>query len=104
MKILIADKSSPVCTRILNDAGHTVDVNTGLSSEELRGIIGEYHGLVVRSATKVTAEILAVAKKLKVVGRAGTGVDNIDLESARKHDVVVMNTPGGNSNAEASSL
>ena len=64
MKILIADKSSPVCTRILNDAGHTVDVNTGLSSEELRGIIGEYHGLVVRSATKVTAEILAVAKKL----------------------------------------
>jgi len=101
MKILIADKSSPVCTRILTDAGHTVDVNTGLSSEELKGIIGDYHGLVVRSATKVTADILSAANQLKVVGRAGTGVDNIDLDAASQHDVVVMNTPGGNSNAVA---
>ncbi len=101
MKILISDKSSPSCEKILREAGHSVDVKTDLSPQELKNIIGEYHGLIVRSATKVTADIIQSARNLKVIGRAGTGVDNIDLEAARKRDIVVMNTPGGNSNAVA---
>lgn len=101
MKVLISDKSSPVCEKILREAGHSVDVKTDLSPEELRNTIGDYHGLIVRSATKVTVDIIHAAKNLKVIGRAGTGVDNIDLEAARKQDIVVMNTPGGNSNAVA---
>lgn len=101
MKILISDKSSPRCAELLREAGHEVDENTGLSPEELKSIIGDYHGLVIRSATKVTAEILDAATNLKVVGRAGTGVDNVDLDAATRNEVVVMNTPGGNSNAVA---
>ena len=79
MRILIADKSSPVCATILREAGHDVDVNTGLSPEELKAIIADYHGIVVRSATKLTPELIEAATNLRVVGRAGTGVDNIDL-------------------------
>ncbi|MEI6178415.1 MAG: phosphoglycerate dehydrogenase [Verrucomicrobiota bacterium] len=79
-----------------NAAGISVDVNTGLKPEELLKIIGEYHGLVVRSQTKVTPEVFAAAKNLKVIGRAGVGVDNIDRASATDHGVVVMNTPSGN--------
>ncbi|MEZ4763165.1 MAG: hydroxyacid dehydrogenase [Calditrichia bacterium] len=101
MKILISDKSSSVCEQILRDAGHDVDVNTGLSPDELAKIIPAYHGLIVRSATKVTREIIDAAKSLKLIGRAGTGVDNIDVAYARERDIVVMNTPGGNSNAVA---
>ncbi|MEJ2285175.1 MAG: phosphoglycerate dehydrogenase [Desulfobacterales bacterium] len=73
-----------------------MDVNTGLAAEELKKIIGEYDGLVIRSATKVTEEILEAAKKLKVVGRAGIGLDNVDIPAATKRGVVVMNTPTGN--------
>ncbi len=101
MKILISDKSSPICAEILREAGHEVDENTGLSPDELKSIIGNYDGLIVRSATKVTADILASAANLKVIGRAGTGVDNIDIAAAANQNVVVMNTPGGNSNAVA---
>jgi len=101
MKILISDKSSPKCAEILKAAGHEVDEIFGLPPEELKNIIGIFDGLIVRSATKVTAEILNAAKKLKVIGRAGTGVDNIDVKAASLKGVVVMNAPGGNSNAVA---
>ncbi len=81
--------------------GFKVDVKTGLAPEALIEAIGEYDGLVVRSATKVSAKVLAAAEKLKVVGRAGTGVDNIDIAEATRRGIVVMNTPGGNSEAAA---
>lgn len=97
MKVLISDKVDAGCAAILQEGGIEVDVNTGLSPEELLGTIGDYDGLVVRSATKVTAAVLEQAGKLRVIGRAGAGVDNIDTEAATRHGVVVMNTPGGNS-------
>lgn len=101
MKILISDKTSPLCAQILKEAGHQVDEKPGLSPEELKAIIGEYDGLIVRSATKVTADIIEAARNLKVIGRAGSGVDNIDLKAAEARGIVVMNTPGGNTNAVA---
>ena len=98
MKVLISDKMDPRCVEILeaND-GIAVDVRSGLSPNALLDCIGDYEGLVVRSATKVTAEVLAAAPRLRVIGRAGTGFDNIDVEAATRHGVIVMNTPGGNS-------
>ena len=101
MKILISDKTAPICAEMLRSAGHEVDENTGLSADQLKEIIGDYDGLVVRSATKVTADILGAADNLKVIGRAGTGVDNIDTGFAASRNIVVMNAPGGNSNAVA---
>jgi D-3-phosphoglycerate dehydrogenase len=74
-----------------------VDVKTGLSKDELLGIIGDYDGLAIRSATKVTAEVIKAAKRLKVVGRAGIGVDNVDIPAATAAGIIVMNTPFGNS-------
>ena len=99
MKILISDKSSPACGEVLRQAGHTVDEKFGLPPEELLSIIGEYDGLIVRSATKVTLEVIKAAKNLKVIGRAGSGVDNIDVKAAVDNDIVVMNIPGANTNA-----
>jgi D-3-phosphoglycerate dehydrogenase len=99
MKILISDKSSPACGNIMREAGHTVDEKFGLSPDELKKIIGEYDGMVVRSATKVTADLINSAQKLKVIGRAGSGVDNIDVKAAAAKNIIVMNTPGGNTNA-----
>ena len=96
MKVLISDSISPKCIEILKAAGLEVDVKTGLKPEELKAIIGKYHGLVIRSATKVTAEIIGAATNLKVVGRAGSGLDNVDKVTASKKGIVVMNTPGGN--------
>ena len=97
MKILISDSMSAKAVEVLkNTPGLDVDVITGLKPEELKAKIKDYHGLVVRSATKVTAEILEAAENLKVIGRAGTGVDNVDMPAATKKGVVVMNTPGGN--------
>lgn len=101
MKILISDKTSPKAAEVLRKAGHHVDEKFGISAEELKSIIAEYDGLIVRSATKVTADIIEAAKNLKVIGRAGTGVDNIDLVAAGKKNIVVMNTPGANTNAVA---
>jgi len=95
-KVLISDNISSKCVEILKDAGLEVDIKTGLKPEELKAIIGEYSGLVIRSATKVTAEIIDAATKLKVVGRAGSGLDNVDKAAASKKGIVVMNTPGGN--------
>jgi D-3-phosphoglycerate dehydrogenase len=95
-KVLISDKLSPAAVAIFRSRGIEADVKTGLSPAELREIIGQYDGLAIRSATKVTREVLEVAPKLKVVGRAGIGVDNVDVKSATAAGVVVMNTPYGN--------
>ena len=98
MRILISDDLSPEAKTILERIpGAQVDFKVGLKPAELREIIGGYDALAVRSATKVTADILAAAPKLRVIGRAGTGVDNIDLGAATRRGVVVMNAPGGNS-------
>src|SRR5947208_11259158 len=95
-KVLISDELSPRAVEIFAERGCDVDFKPGLKPAELRAMIGNYEGLAIRSATKVTAEVLAEAKKLKVVGRAGIGVDNVDIKSATAHGVVVMNTPFGN--------
>lgn len=96
MRVLVSDNISQKGVDILKKAGLDVDVKTGLKPEELKSIIGEYDALIIRSATKVTAEIIDAADKLKVIGRAGTGVDNVDKVAATKKGIVVMNTPGGN--------
>ena len=96
-KVLISDNLSPRAVEIFKRRGVDVDVKTGLKASELKAIIGRYDGLAVRSATKVTAEILAVAPQLKIIGRAGIGVDNIDVPTATQRGIVVMNTPFGNS-------
>src|SRR5579862_5790636 len=95
-KVLISDKLSPAAMEIFRRRGVEVDLKPGLSPTELRAIIAPYDGLAVRSATKVTRELLDVATQLKVVGRAGIGVDNVDIRSATARGVVVMNTPHGN--------
>ncbi len=98
MRVLVADDLSEDGVAILRKApGLQVDVKTGLKPAELVEIIGDYDALAVRSATKVTAPVFEAAKKLKVVGRAGVGVDNIDLAAASRRGVVVMNAPGGSS-------
>jgi D-3-phosphoglycerate dehydrogenase len=96
-RVLIADELSPAAVAVLEDHDILVDVQTGLSEADLAAVIGPYDGLAVRSATKVTAPVLAAAGNLKVIGRAGIGVDNIDLDAATSRGVVVMNTPFGNS-------
>ncbi len=98
MKILISDNLSKLGVEILRrNENFQVDVNTGLKPEELKAIIGQYHGLIVRSETKVTADIIAAADNLKVIGRAGSGVDNIDVKAATARGIIVMNAAGGNS-------
>jgi D-3-phosphoglycerate dehydrogenase / 2-oxoglutarate reductase len=97
MKVLVSDSLSEKGVAILEEAhGIEVDVNTGLTPEELKGIIGQYQGLIIRSATKVTADIIEAAHNLKVIGRAGIGLDNVDIPAASKRGIVVMNTPEGN--------
>jgi D-3-phosphoglycerate dehydrogenase / 2-oxoglutarate reductase len=96
MKVLISDKLSPAAVEIFRSRGIETDVKTGLSPAELRAVIADYDGLAIRSTSKVTKELLDAAPKLKVVGRAGIGVDNVDVKSATARGVVVMNTPYGN--------
>jgi D-3-phosphoglycerate dehydrogenase len=97
MKVLVSDNLGDVGIKMFQaDAGIEVDVKIGLTPAELKSIIGEYEALVIRSATKVTEDILEAGVKLKVVGRAGIGLDNVDIPAATKHGVVVMNTPTGN--------
>src|SRR3954463_15071218 len=96
VKVLISDKLSPAAVDIFRRRGVEVDLKPGLAPAELRAIIGDYDGLAIRSATKVTKELLDAAPKLRVVGRAGIGVDNVDIKSATARGVVVMNTPQGN--------
>src|SRR6202161_3933689 len=96
-KVLISDQMDPKAAEIFRANGVEVDEKVGLSKDDLKAIIGQYDGLAIRSATKVTAEMLEAATNLKVIGRAGIGVDNIDIPAATAAGVVVMNTPFGNS-------
>src|SRR5688572_15753614 len=96
MKILVSDSLSKQGVEILQKAGFAVDVKTKLPKDELLKEIRQYDGLIVRSGTKVTAELIAAADRLKVVGRAGSGLDNVDTQAATRRGIVVMNTPGGN--------
>lgn len=96
-KILVSDPISDLGIQQLTEASDvTVDKKTGLSEDELIAIIGEYDGLLVRSQTTVTEKIIEAGSKLKVIGRAGVGVDNINLEASTKRGVVVINAPDGN--------
>ncbi|MGP0094252.1 MAG: phosphoglycerate dehydrogenase [Xanthobacteraceae bacterium] len=96
-KVLISDKLSPAAVQIFKDRGIDADVKTGLDKDQLAAVIGDYDGLAIRSATKVTAKLLGAAGKLKVIGRAGIGVDNVDIPAATAKGIIVMNTPFGNS-------
>jgi len=96
-KVLISDKMDPNAATIFRARGCEVDEITGKTPEELKAIIGQYDGLAIRSSTKVTKELLEAAPNLKVIGRAGIGVDNVDIPSASAKGVAVMNTPFGNS-------
>src|SRR5690348_7172473 len=96
-RVLISDKLSPAAVQIFADRGLETVVKAGLDKDQLADMIGEFDGLAIRSATKVTAKLLDRAKQLKVVGRAGIGVDNVDLAAATAKGVIVMNTPYGNS-------
>ena len=96
-RVLISDKMSPLAEGCFKARGIEVEVKTGMSSQELIACIGDYDGLAVRSATKVRQAVFEAAKNLKVIGRAGIGVDNIDTNEATQRGIVVMNTPLGNS-------
>jgi D-3-phosphoglycerate dehydrogenase len=100
-KVLISDSLSPQAISVLKEAGIDVDVKIDLSESDLIAIIGDYDGIAIRSSTKLNAKVLASATKLKVIGRAGIGVDNIDIPAATAKGVQVMNTPFGNSTATA---
>ncbi|HCX15013.1 MAG TPA: phosphoglycerate dehydrogenase, partial [Rhodospirillaceae bacterium] len=95
-KVLISDKLSSSAVEVFKNRKLDVDIKTDLSPKELVEIIGEYDGLAIRSNTKVTGKVLSAATKLKVIGRAGIGVDNVDVEAATARGVAVMNTPFGN--------
>lgn len=96
MKILITDSVDPRCCEILNSEGFEVDYRPGIPAEEIKKAISDAAALIVRSQTAVSPEILNGAKMLKIVGRAGAGVDNIDVDAATRRGIIVMNTPGGN--------
>jgi D-3-phosphoglycerate dehydrogenase / 2-oxoglutarate reductase len=96
-RVLIADKLSPAAVEIFKARGVEADIKTGLSKDELLAIIADYDGLAVRSATKADKDVIAAARSLKVIGRAGIGVDNVDIPAATAAGIVVMNTPFGNS-------
>ncbi|PPR44312.1 MAG: Hydroxypyruvate reductase [Alphaproteobacteria bacterium MarineAlpha5_Bin8] len=100
-KVLISDTLDSVAEKILLSNKIKVDVQTNFTEEQLIQKVSNYDGLIVRSATKVTKEVISGAKNLKIIGRAGAGVDNIDLKAAKEKDIIVMNTPGGNTNATA---
>ena len=96
-KVLITDELSPRALDIFRSRGVEADVRVGLNKADLVNIIVDYDGLAVRSATKADKDVIAAAKRLKVIGRAGIGVDNIDIAAATARGIVVMNTPFGNS-------
>src|SRR5262249_43708492 len=98
-KGLISDALSPAAVQIFKDRGLAVEVQPklGADKEKLAELVGDFDGLAIRSATKVTPKILERAKSLKVIGRAGIGVDNVDIPAATAKGVIVMNTPFGNS-------
>jgi len=97
MKVLISDKLPPVAVETLSSYPDIeADNKPGLAPEELKSIIGAYEGIIIRSGTKLTADVLELADKLKVIARAGVGVDNVDVKAASRKGIIVMNTPGGN--------
>jgi D-3-phosphoglycerate dehydrogenase len=97
MKVLVSDPLAEIGIKLLQETpGIEVDINTDLTPEELTGIIDQYHALIIRSSTRVTADIIEAAGNLKVIGRAGIGLDNVDVPAASKSGIVVMNTPEGN--------
>lgn len=100
-KVLVSDKIANDCLEAFKGKGVEVTYKPGLSKTELLDIIPEYNGIIVRSATKVTADVIKAAVNLEIIGRAGTGTDNIDHAAASDAGVVVMNTPGGNTNSAA---
>ena len=100
-KVLISDSLSNLANEVFKNNNIEVDTITDLKPSDLKEIIHKYDGLVIRSATKATDEIISSGTNLKIIGRAGAGVDNIDLVSAKKNNIIVMNTPGGNTNATA---
>lgn len=95
-RVLVTEKISDAGVALLRDAGIEVDVRTGLEPGELVEAVGDYDGLIVRSATKVTNDVIDAGRRLKVVGRAGIGVDNVDIDAATRRGIVVVNTPQGN--------
>ncbi|HOI42497.1 MAG TPA: hypothetical protein PK523_06075, partial [Elusimicrobiales bacterium] len=95
-KVLIADKADPLCEKTLKDRGIEAVVKTGMKPEELKEFARDFDGIIVRSASKITREIIEASKNLKAVARAGAGVDNIDIPAATEKKVLVMNTPFGN--------
>jgi len=101
MKILISDKMSNKVEDVLKSKSIDYDIKTGLEPNELKSIIDSYDGILIRSATKLTADMLENCSNLKVIGRAGVGVDNVDLDMATKNKILVMNTPLGNLEATA---
>jgi len=101
MKVLASDKIAESGLKMLKDAGLHADMKTKLPEDELCKIIGEYDALIVRSGTKVTPRVIESGKKLKIIGRAGVGVDNVDLPSATKRGIIVVNSPEGNTIAAA---
>jgi D-3-phosphoglycerate dehydrogenase len=101
IRVLIADDMSKKAVEVLTGAGFSVEVKTGMKPEELASVIGEYHGVGIRSASKITAATLANPGKLKIIGRAGVGVDNIDVKAANEKNILVINTPQGNAAAAA---
>jgi D-3-phosphoglycerate dehydrogenase len=103
IKVLVSDKCSSDGVAILEAAKDAVqlDVKTGMTADELKGVIGEYDAIIIRSATKLTKDVLEKATKLKAVARAGVGVDNVDLKYAKERGIAVMNTPGGSTSAVA---
>lgn len=101
MKILVSDKMSNKVEDVLKSKSIDYDIKTGLEPNELKSIIDGYDGILIRSATKLSADILENCSNLKVIGRAGVGVDNVDLNIATKNKILVMNTPLGNLEATA---
>ena len=100
-KVLISDSLDNIASEILIKNNISVDTKTNLSPEELTKIIDNYDGLIIRSATKVRKDLIDSLSNLKIIGRAGAGVDNVDVEAAKNKNIIVMNTPGGNTNATA---
>ncbi len=95
-KIIITDAVDKKSAGILESAGFEVNYSPGMPKDEIKKIIKDYHGLIVRSETKVTSDLIELMDNMEVIGRAGTGVDNIDVEAATRKGIIVMNTPGGN--------
>src|ERR1700751_3329116 len=102
-KVLISDALSPAAVQIFKDQGIEVDFQPklGADKEKLAEVVGGFDGLAIRSATKVTPKVLEGAKNLKVIGRAGIGVDNVDIPAATSKGIIVINTPFGNSTTRA---